>query len=314
MATAKKVVSAKTFTDAAGNVRAVGTGALIKAAPKPAPKNPNAQTFTDGKGTVRPIAAAAPKPATPKNPNAQTFTDGNGKVRPIVKPTGKKPKPGATAPVAGSTTPTEDGSLTAHLTDPIYQQEHAGLDLELANAKNTYDQAMGSGGAKGQIWQDYDYAVNALTRDTRKNTSQTNAGLSGSNLAGSGIAKKQLSDVAAGFFSDKGKLDTDRTRAEAGATQSWSDAQNYYKAGDAAGVRGAANRWSLTNEAPDPAPAVKKTVGKAPKGMAYTKNKTTGLFSLKPTKPAAKKTVGKAPPGMKYVKNPLTSKYTLKKV
>jgi len=290
MATAKKVVSAKTFTDAGGNVRAVGTGAIIKAAPKPKPKNPNAQTFTDGKGVVRPI----------------------------VKPTGTKPE--VTKPTPGKGTgvanaaPSADGSLTAHLTDPIYQQERAALDLELNNARNEYEQEMGGSGGKGRIWQDYDYAINALTRDNRKGIGQTNAGLSGSNLAGSGVARKQLSDIAAGFFSDKGKLDTDRTRAEAAATQKWQDVGTYHKAGDLAGMRGAANRWSLTNEAPDPTPAAKKTVGKAPKGMAYTKNKTTGLFSLKPAKAPAKKTVGKAPPGMAYKKNPMTGKYTLKKV
>lgn len=290
MATAKKVASAKTFTDAAGNVREVGTGKIVKAAPKPKPKYPNAKTFTDSGGVVRPLA----------KPSAH-------------KPETTKPTPGKGTGVTNATPPV-DGSLTAHLTDPIYQQERAALDLELANARNEYEQAMGSGGAKGQIWQDYDHMVNALTRSNRKDIGQTNAGVSGANLAGSGIAKKQLSDIAAGFFSDKGKLDTDRTRAETGAGQAWQDAQTYFNSSDLAGMRGAANRWSLINEAPDPAPTTtaKKTVGKAPKGMAYKKDPKTKLFSLKPYTPPKKKST--APPGMAFKKNPVTGKYTLKKV
>jgi len=55
MATAKKVVSAKTFTDAGGNVRAVGTGAIIKAARKPNRRTPNAQTHTQARGDTLPL-------------------------------------------------------------------------------------------------------------------------------------------------------------------------------------------------------------------------------------------------------------------
>jgi hypothetical protein len=82
-------------------------------------------------------------------------------------------------------------------------------------------------------------------------------------------------------------------------------------------MRGAADRWRERNlgygSDTSTSTATKKTVGKAPKGMAYTKDPKTGLRSLKPYTPP-KKTVGKAPPGMKYVKNPLTNKYALKRV
>ncbi len=248
--------------------------------------------------------------------------DASKASKPVTGTFGQQPKPAAPKPSTPSTqkpaapgTPPVDGSLTAHLTDPDYQKERAALDLELANAKNAYEQAMGGSSGKGSIWQDYDYAVNSLTRNNRKGIGQTNAGISGSNLAGSGVAKKQLSDIAAEFFSDKGKLDTDRTRAESAATQAWQDSQLYHSSSDLAGMRGAADRWRERNlgYGSDTSTATKKTVGKAPKGMAYTKDPKTGLRSLKPYTPP-KKTVGKAPPGMKYVKNPLTKKYTLKRV
>lgn len=191
----------------------------------------------------------------------------------------------------------EGGSLNAHLTDPIYQQERADLDLELGNARNQYESAMGTGGAKGSIWNDYDYAVNALTRGNRKDIGQTNAGLSGSNLAGSGIARKQLSDIAAEFFSDKSKMDTDRTRMETDATRAWQDQQTRFNASDLAGMRGAANRWSLTNEAPE---APKKPV-KAPAGKQFVKKADGTGWTAQPIKKPAAKPAAKPRPGFKPV-------------
>lgn len=246
--------------------------------------------------------------------------------------------PKAAAPQAPSTpapTPAPPAAPPSpHLTDPIYQQERAALDLELNQGRREYERQMGTDGAKGQIWQDYDHAVNALTRGNRKNIGQTNAGLSGANLSGSGIAKKSLSDIAAEFFSDKSKMDTDRTRAETGATENWGDLQTYHKASDLAGMRGAANRWSLTNEFETPETPAKgkatappgkqyvknpngtgwKLVNKkatAPKGMQYVKNPASpGKFKLQPV--AQKKAT--APPGMKYVKNPSTGKYKAQRI
>lgn len=191
----------------------------------------------------------------------------------------------------------DGGSLTAHLTDPEYQRDRADLDLQLNNARNDYESAMGTGGAKGSIWNDYDYAVNALTRGNRKDIGQTNAGLSGSNLAGSGIARKQLSDIAAEFFSDKSKMDTDRTRLENDATRAWQDQQTRFNAGDLAGMQGAAFRWGQLNDAPE-AP---KKLAKAPAGKQFVK-KADGIgWTAQPIKKPAAKPAAKPKPGFKPV-------------
>lgn len=63
-----KFPNAKTYKDAKGNIREVGTGRLIRAAPKPAaPKKP--KTFIDGQGVVRRVGTAANgRPAIAVNP------------------------------------------------------------------------------------------------------------------------------------------------------------------------------------------------------------------------------------------------------
>lgn len=66
-----KFPNAKTYKDARGNIREVGTGRLIRAAPKPAaPKKP--KTFIDGQGVVRRVGTAAGgRPSIAVNPLEQ---------------------------------------------------------------------------------------------------------------------------------------------------------------------------------------------------------------------------------------------------
>lgn len=198
------------------------------------------------------------------------------------------PQPSAPDTPVGVTTPesaggtNEDGS-DAYLTDPWYQQYRAELDSELKKNKIERDRLLGDGSAKGQIESDWQYAIDALTRNTRNTTSQTNAGLSGANLAGSGIARKALSDIAAEMLAESGKLNTDRTRDETAANLNWQDAQDLFNRSDLAGMRQATERWKERND-----------------GVPLTEE-TTSTSESKPGKVTA-------PPGQQYVlkdpKNP----------
>lgn len=185
--------------------------------------------------------------ALPKNKGALAngWTMSGGKVvhgNAAAQPSAPSTPVGVTTP--GS--PTSDGS-DAYLTDPWYQQQRAELDSELQKSKIERDRLLGDGSAKGQIESDWQYAIDALTRNTRRSTSQTNADISGSNLAGSGIARKALSDIAADMLAESGKLNTDRTRNENAANLNWQDAQDTFNRSDLAGMRQATERWKALN-------------------------------------------------------------------
>lgn len=202
-------------------------------------------------------------------------------------------------------------------TDPFYQQDQAELDYNHKLAKNQYDSLMGVDGAHGSIWQDYDQAINQLTRDNRNNISQTNAGLSGSNLAGSGIARKSLSDIAAQFFADKSGLDTGRTRQETEATQNWVQENDRYGTQSGSLLGQAGERWKANNPGGWVDEQIKPTVKpgapvKPPvKPAAPKPGARPPVGVVAPGTPAP---VGRVhPPGMVFVKNPVTGKYTLRK-
>lgn len=198
------------------------------------------------------------------------------------------------APVGVTTpgSPTSDGS-DAYLTDPWYQQQRAELDSELQKSKIERDRLLGDGSAKGQIESDWQYAIDALTRNTRRSTSQANADISGSNLAGSGIARKALSDIAADMLAESGKLNTDRTRNENAANLNWQDAQDLFNRSDLAGMRQATELWRERNPGWDTKAtgstdsAVTKQKATAPPGQQYAlkdpKNPKGG-WTLQPKK------------------------------
>jgi hypothetical protein len=215
------------------------------------------------------------------------------------------------------------------MTDPVFQGTKAALDYELATEKGLHDTALGVDGAGGRIKQDWQYAIDALTRGTRDNTSKTNAGLSGSNLAGSGIARRSLSDIAASFLADKSDYDTKLQRGESDALNRWTDYNTKYGAqvGAAQGV--AAESWRRLNEGvtpdapvsdPKPTPPAKPSTGTPkptkparrpghnPQGIPTAvvgnprdpDHNPTGI----PTAVVGAPKKVSAPPGKKYVKDP----------
>lgn len=209
---------------------------------------------------------------------------------------------------------------TSYMTDPIYQSERADLDYERSKVQRRYDELLGTNGIKGQIDSDWESAINALTRGTRQDTSAANAGLSGANLAGSGIARKQLQDIGAEFLAAKQDKDTERTRLTKQATDEFSDFNTMYGAKDLASQREAIERYKrlheydlLPEKKPAPKPAQRNPAlwGSGPVKPPTKNPKNFNPFAHAPA-PAPGKV--KAPKGKKYVKNPVTGKYTLKAV
>lgn len=171
----------------------------------------------------------------------------------------------------------------AYLTDAEYISKMAELRYDYNKAKRDYMEAMGGKGSRGKIAQDYEDAINALTRETRGGISSANANIGASNLVGSGVARRQLEDIGAEFFAGRGKLDTDAERMRREATKAMQESTTLFNQADLGQRLQAAFRWrelnrGVTPKKPSPPKAPAKT--KAPAGYAYKKNPVTNKYQL----------------------------------
>ena len=133
----------------------------------------------------------------------------------------------------------------AFATDPWYRGQKGNLDLQHKMAQDDYNEQLGVDGAHGNLWNDWQYAMDALGRGTRGHISDTNAGLSGANLSGSGVARKSLEDIGAAYLSDSSQLTTNRTRDEATATRKKIDEGTNYEAQAGDLMAQAGERWKV---------------------------------------------------------------------
>lgn len=262
---------------------------------------------------------------TKLSPQQLAAARSNGLNGPASQNPATNPKPATNPTTPPVATPTVDGSLDAWKTDPYYQEYKAGIDYDRAMAKQEYDSAMGVDGADGSLGANWKYGLNELTRGNRQNISQTNAELSGSNLSGSGIARKSLSDLAAAFFADQSKMNTDYQRDVGNATQAWQNAQTAHSTKDISLMAQAADQWKQRNigvvaepttatPAATPAVTPAKPTARAPvvNGLIKPGRPTDPRGPAFNTAPVAPKPKAVAPPGMQYVLNKATGKYTLK--
>lgn len=213
-----------------------------------------------------------------------------------------------------------DESITAWKSSPFYREKKSELDYNNQLEQTKYDSLMGSNGARGSLWGDWNSAVDAITRGGRSSIAQTNADVSGRNIAGSGIARRALKDIAAELTASTSKENTDFQRRTADAAANFQNWKTNYNSTDSA-LRGqAAKQWAADNEglipeASKPAPKPVKTPTKK-----FTQN-IKGVGPVKVNTPstpfgaAPAPATSKAPPGMKFVKNPAKpGKYKLVKV
>lgn len=185
--------------------------------------------------------------------------------------------------------------------DSIYQRTAAGQksDLDAALAAWKF--------AKQQIEQDYgqtDEAGNRIAYGSQQRDlmnslmqqrSQTNMGLSGANLSGSGVARQALQNLDTSFIGDLGKInmagDNKILEGLAGAR----DANANYNTSLANEAAVARDRWAATN--PGMAiPAAKKGVYKDPVTGATMYAPPSGIPQTFTPKPVKKKTKTKVKP------------------